>query len=870
MSESNEKKESTVSKQAKSESARSLLLPANSRVPLHRPLASAIALALSLSMASAQAATIIVDTASDTETGMCRLRDAIIAANTDAPVEGCTAGSGADLIRLIGIAGQTITLNGSPLPAVTSEVSIQGESVTIDGNGGSRLMQVDGASLGISYLSLIGGLASGTVAPANSGGAIRVSNNASLELVSSTVSGNTAVGGGGGISLENATLTLVNSTLSDNSAGSNGGGIELGSLSTATLMNSTLSGNSASAKGGGIYVGGPYGGYGTSLFLTNSTLSGNSAGGSAPAGGGIFVVYGQALQLTNSVIANSTGGDCSISVAATGYGVNLIVDGSCLTAGPGLLTGDPLLGPLASNGGPTMTHAVPSESPVIDAFVGPCFVGVTGVIPANSPSLLGDQRGYQRTDGQCDLGAYEYAGAAGQTGPDFEVNTSADPSLRFDEIIKDPPNPDIRIPRRVDNGDGICSLPPGDCTLREAVAASNRSDDASVISFAAALTAPPVTVRLAGTQLPTVTSDITIQGEGVLVNARQNEIENFRSRIFEIDGASLSIDRLDLTRGNGTTGGADPQGKTGGAILVRNGGNLAISNSTLSYNDTAYSGAAIYAGADSLVSLSGATLTNNFTVSDGDPVCASNYACGGGAITVVNGTTNLTNSSLNLNTTSGVYGPGGAMHMEGGELSITSSTLSGNSTLVFGGGVWMEGTSFTVINSTFSGNRGNSGALFAGTGSTGQLIQSTISGSPEEIAVQFSNATVTLTNSILADALFVNCRSSGSVITTTGVNLIEQDGEQCGLTPGATLLSGDPMLGPLADNGGPTQTHLPQPGSPVINAGDNAALNAAVPGGLLYDQRGAGYPRFFEINVDLGSVEWTPYIFRDGFEDPGP
>jgi len=78
------------------------------------------------------------------------------------------------------------------------------------------------------------------------------------------------------------------------------------------------------------------------------------------------------------------------------------------------------------------------------------------------------------------------------------------------------------------------------------------------------------------------------------------------------------------------------------------------------------------------------------------------------------------------------------------------------------------------------------------------------------------------------------------------------------------------MLGPLGDNGGPTLTHRPLTGSPVIEAGSNAAI----PTGLDYDQRGSGYPRIYGTNVDLGAVELgslgLDLIFGDGFEEPPP
>src|SRR5262249_13050840 len=62
------------------------------------------------------------------------------------------------------------------------------------------------------------------------------------------------------------------------------------------------------------------------------------------------------------------------------------------------------------------------------------------------------------------------------------------------------------------------------------------------------------------------------------------------------------------------------------------------------------------------------------------------------------------------------------------------------------------------------------------------------------------------------------------------------------------LIGGNPRLGPLADNGGHTQTHALMPGSPAIDAGDNTGA----PEG---DQRGPGFPRVVNGTIDMGSYE---------------
>ena len=214
-------------------------------------------------------------------------------------------------------------------------------------------------------------------------------NEGSVVLNSSTVSGNStsSFGDGGGINADRGTVVLNSSTVSGNSSGS-GGGIFKDFGGSVSLSNSTVSGNTATA-GGGIFI---FGHIGT-LTLNNSTVSDNTA----TAGGGIFNDFSTAT-LKNTIVANNTSGDCSGTITSAGH--NLIEDTSgCTIVGDttGNITGsDPLLGPLADNGGPTLTHALLPGSPAIDA------------VPGADCTLATDQRGVARPQGPaCDIGAFE-------------------------------------------------------------------------------------------------------------------------------------------------------------------------------------------------------------------------------------------------------------------------------------------------------------------------------------------------------------------------------------------------------------------------------------------------------------------------------
>jgi hypothetical protein len=191
-----------------------------------------------------------------------------------------------------------------------------------------------------------------------------------------------------------ANLTLSNLTIR-NGLAIRGGGIS--NNGTLTMNASTVSGNGAFgyfshfAEGGGIYNNS-----GT-LTISNSTLSGNSA----KSGGGIF---GSAT-LQNSIVANSSsGGNCSGTMTSNGY--NLSSDNTCNFNNTGDLNNtDPKLGPLQNNGGPTQTQALLRGSPAIDAGnPSGCTDGNGRLLKTDQ---RGKPRPDKEDTGGCDMGAYE-------------------------------------------------------------------------------------------------------------------------------------------------------------------------------------------------------------------------------------------------------------------------------------------------------------------------------------------------------------------------------------------------------------------------------------------------------------------------------
>jgi parallel beta-helix repeat protein len=235
------------------------------------------------------------------------------------------------------------------------------------------------------------------------GGGIMVQNDATMTLNDATITNNNAVtvndsgGFGGGILVQNnAVLVLNRSTIANNTADENGGGIFNQSFEEITLANSTLSGNTALEEGGGIRNECGI------ITAINVTITDNSA----DQGGGIYngcdLKLVGTVTLANTIVADQeAGGDCEQENPISSGGHNLDSDGSCgLTEESDIPEGNASLGPLADNGGPTLTHALLSDSDAIGA-------GDDDVC-AEEPVDGVDQRGVPRPQGDaCDIGAYE-------------------------------------------------------------------------------------------------------------------------------------------------------------------------------------------------------------------------------------------------------------------------------------------------------------------------------------------------------------------------------------------------------------------------------------------------------------------------------
>jgi hypothetical protein len=353
----------------------------------------------------------VTNTSDSNTVGSGSLRAAINLANT-------TPGDDQIVFNLTGV--NTITL-GSALPTIVSASTVVGSGtagtvtitglgaslLTIDGNNGdfSIFSIASGGNLSISGVTVSGANTSGNGGAFNNAGTLNIANSTisgntatnggggifnsgTLNIANSTISGNTATNGAGGIVNNSGTFSISNSTISGNTTSTGaGGGINNNNGGTLNIANSTISGNTASTNGGGIFNN-------SVTTVINSTISGNTAG----TGGGINNNSGGTLNIANSIIANSiTGGDYAGGGTIGTNSNNLVEDGTL--PGTSEITGDPNLGPLQNNGGPTFTMALGAGSAAI---------GAGNATISNAPPIKGkDQRGVTRSSTAPSIGAYE-------------------------------------------------------------------------------------------------------------------------------------------------------------------------------------------------------------------------------------------------------------------------------------------------------------------------------------------------------------------------------------------------------------------------------------------------------------------------------
>jgi hypothetical protein len=679
-----------------------------------------------------------------------------------------------------------------------------------------------------------------------------------VSVYRSTIAGNATTGSsplghGGGVYMDTGDLVIEDSTISGNSAvGATGAGIKVSSGNSVTIRNSTISGNTAqSAAGVSIGQTGP-------VLVASSTIVGN-VGGSLTGD----------MTLKGSIVSG-TGSDCGNFTEITSGGYNLLSDTSCAVSGPGDQQGVvPLLEPLADNGGPTRTRLAYANSPSVDVIP----VGTVGLCDVTVPD---DQRGAPRPSGAaCDIGAVEGTNGAPAAPLALVVDTATDAN-------------------DTEPGDGTCATAGGGCTLRAAVDETNAWPTADSITIDAGVD-PVLAISGAGDDANQngdldISDDLTLDGAGATVDADSID------RVVHIISGDVEITDITLTGGQATTGGG----------LRNEAGVLELTSTTVNGNHATGSGGGIYLAGGTLTG-AGVVISGNSADASGggiyqdrndvtltsSTITANNAVVSGGGLVVVRHTVALSNVAVTANTASGPNAKGGGIQVVNGTLELTDSTVSGNmvsatGTVPQGGGIHEAFGNLFVLRSTLSGNTatvptlGALGAGFYQQDGSATFTLSTISGNTTAGSFatvgggMYTRGTTTVTlSTIKGNAAVFSAglhRAAGS-LTVRG-SLLENSGKSCGSAVGAPIVSGGYnavadatctaftqtgdlqnatlLLGALASNGGPTLTHLPGAGSPAINAIPNGTANLCV-AAVNLDQRGITRPT--GAACDRGAVE---------------
>ncbi len=762
--------------------------------------------------------------------GDCSLREAIVAANTDSPVDACPAGNGTDTIVLpagtfnLTIPGASDTDGTQGDLDITDGVTISGahaSATTISGLSADNVFQIstaapvcfDRVTISDGYRGIYnpggtaiirrsaivsnrGSWAGGILN--NHGGTMTIEDSivegndadygagilngsgvgtSYLVVVRSTLRHNDASGWGGGL-MSTGIVHVIDSAVHDNSASVGGGLFNDNGGSVMTVLRSTVSGNNAT-YGGGLFndsSGNP------TLIIDGATITDNAAGWGG--GGGIHargtVRMGNTI-LADNRVSGGAGPECVLTIESTGY--NLIGNPiDCQTTGNTSLdiTGvSPQLVPLADNGGPTATHALLAGSPAIDAIpdgASDCRAGVSG-----------DQRGARRAGGQrlgetgCDIGAFEALSNGGcadsafaitVTTTDDELNSDGDCSLREAVVAANTDTPVDACP--AGSGADTISLPAGHYQL--AIAGDTDSDgttgdlditDALTISGAHAV----------GTRVVGLSSDNVFQVNNNATVCFDNVTLSGGSRGLYNPGGTVTIRQSVV---------ADNHGSWAGGVLNNHAGTMTIEDSIIE-NNTADYGAGVLNGSgvgDSYLVIVRTTLRGNVTTGWGGGLMST------GIVYVVDSAAYDNHADV-----------GGSLFNDnsGSVMTVVRTTVSGSSA-TYGGGLFNDSTgnpTMIIEDSTVTDNA-------AGWGGGGGL---------------YARGTVYMGGTIV----YGNSATSGPDCSLT---VISNDYNMIGDTANCTLTGAttnnrvgvDPMLDVLSDNGGPTWTHALLAGSPAIDA----------------------------------------------------
>ncbi len=666
----------------------------------------------------------------------------------------------------------------------------------------SRTITLGGSALAISKSVTIQGPGAErlTISGNNASSVFSIPSGPAVTLQGMTIRDGYADVGGGLVSAGQLTLRSV--ALTGNKARGSGRGGAVYQTGNGNFVGCTFSDNFG-VSGGAIFFAQP----GQSLHIANSTISGNRGSASGESGG-VEVFSGNATDVHVDIV-NSTIADNRATYGAGG-GISINTSGASSTAGVTLRN------TIVANNTDTNISVVADGGAISVASLGfnltndassPYLNDPTdrlGVDPQLGP--LNNNGGHVET--RALLGGSPALDAGHSSGYPKDVRGQ---SRSFDSLgAIDVPGDYSDIGAAEMHAQFVSTTADSDTgSLRQAMLIANANSPSPVdILFDPNVFATAQTINLAGA-LPDIATSLSVIGPGAkLLTVRRDTGGDYPVFNAPDGGYELALSGLTISNGHSIN--------FGGGLSSR-----------------------------SRASVSQAAFTGNFASAGG----------AGLAILFVDGT--IKDSTLNGNSTGGTGG-GIFFQAYNETLRVSGSTISGNDASLGGGGLEnaaQDGapSRVEVVNSTITGNMAPSGGGV-------EVFSQDVAGSAP---------VVTLRNSIVANNTpsnlteLPNCDGCSADIVSRGYNL-SNDPTAAVLDQPTDWIATDPLLRPLADNGGPTKTHALKPGSPALDSGDRSGSNSDQRGFVRpYDQPGV-------TNVsdgsDIGALEQDDTLFRDGFD----
>lgn len=649
--------------------------------------------------------------------------------------------------------------------------------------------------------------------------------------------GLTNIGVEGGGLTNNGNLTLDRVTVQQNQSGANGGGIFNAANSNLALNTSIIQNNNASS-GGGIFNAGNIGG-------NASSISSNSA----TDGGGILNAPGGTISnFVNSTVASNTAANSGGGIFNSGtiQSQQLLIDANTATNGGGILN--------ATGGSLDLNDATVSNNTASANGGGIANTGQATIVQLdiNTNQATGNGGGiWNSGNGQVNLNDAQVINNQATFGGGIYSEQTSNLQIQTAAINRN----------QAQRGGGLYLDVNSTATLTQAGIEGNTSQSfgGGIASFATLnLSQVSVNNNIANTDGGGIFSNgnLTLNQMGLSGN-RANNSGGGIFNLNQLQGSELAI--------------SSNQAQLGGGLF--NSGIATIDQTTFTQNNASIDGGGIRVGFPSTPSR--LTLTNS-TLQGNTAAFGGGLEASEGSIVTVQNTQFLANQAsdrggaiqnddfaqmmIDQSTIDGNSAPNGAGGIFNyGDLSVTNTTISNNQTSGSGGGVFSDikpgiplssGTT-NLSNVTISGNQANEGGGVQSNQGNTTIASTTIANNTatnQAGGINQNGATIVVGNTIIATNTAPNASDVSGQFTDQGNNLIGNNDGSNGFTNSTLIGSStapiDPLLAPLGNYGGITQTQTLLPGSPALDTGNSSTAPAN-------DQRGVGRIG----NADIGAIE---------------